>query len=89
MDKYYFRIVVSRFLYKNIGCYCAFDTQGSLADYLSVRQATVSSWINKNSCIDAFTFFRICLAFAEKGKKHVRVVFSEFLEIYDDVSSKP
>lgn len=88
MDKYKFRIVISRFLYFNIGVYCAFYSQGALADYLSVRQATVSSWVNKKSCIDAFTFIRMCLAFADKGKKDVRQVFSDFLDLYNEVLRK-
>ena len=84
MNKYHFRILVSRFLYNNIGSCKSFRTQGALADFLSVRQATVSSWINRDSCIDAFTFFRICQAFSLQGKKDVKQVFSEFLDVYRD-----
>jgi hypothetical protein len=88
MNKYKFRIVISRFISFNIGVYRAFYTQGALADYLSVRQATVSSWVHKNSCIDAFTFICLLLAFADKGKKNVRQVFSDFLDLYNEVLIK-
>lgn len=85
MDKYHFRIVVSGFLYKNIGVYRAFETQGELADYLSVRPATVSSWINKNSCISAFVLFQILFGVVLRTNRKFDLVIADFLEILLEV----
>jgi hypothetical protein len=69
-------------MYKNIGVYRPFENQGQLADYLGVRPATVSSWINKDSCISAFMFFRMLIGFTRKGKRLIEV-FQDFLDIVE------
>ncbi len=85
MNKYDFRFAVSSLIYtyRLRGDWSAggYIEQSQLARALGVRDATVSSWVNKNSCISAFMFVRLLQVFAKFRKCQEAEVFSDFLEI--------
>lgn len=90
MDKYLFRVVVSQFLFSarmpTDWLRGGFIQQSDLAKMLGVRDATVSSWANKESCISAFMLFNLFLVIADLRKCQVSKVVEYFLETYSRIS---
>lgn len=82
MDKYSVRRSVSIFIALHVGWGRRFYNQNALADFLSVRPATVSGWANRKSDIGLFTLLRICQAFSFDRKEY-RSGILEFLDILD------
>lgn len=89
MDKYRFRVVVSSFIFdmRNMRGF-GYHSQSELARGLGVRDATVSSWVNKESCISAFTLFRLFSYFASVNRISLVDVVSRFLDRYSSMIEK-
>lgn len=86
MDKYHFRLVVSRFIYSlSFGHGFGGIRQSEISRSLGVRDATVSSWVNKNSCISAFMLFQLFYFFARQNRMKVGAVVLIFIEKFDEV----
>jgi hypothetical protein len=90
MDKFLFRVVVSQFLFSarmpRDWLRGGFIQQSDIAKRMGVRDATVSSWANRESCISAFMLFQLFQVVAELRQCQVAKVVEYFIEIYSKIS---
>lgn len=90
MDEKLFRVVVSQFIFhvriSRDWLRGAHIEQHTLARGLGVRDATVSSWVNKDSGISAYMLFRLFFLVSELRGCKVSEVLEYFFEIYERVS---
>lgn len=87
MDKYQFRSVVSQFIFdmRNAGRLGGIS-QSEFARGLGVRDATVSSWVSRDSCVSAFMLFQIFLFFSRVNRMSLRDVVGRFIEKFETSS---
>lgn len=86
MNKYLFRRVVSRFIFEARSSRgFGITNQSDIARGLGVRDATVSSWANQESCISAHMLFRLFSFFATVNRTSFTDIVSRFISLYSSM----